>query len=97
MSRFEASFYEITELGAGQPETRAGCFMCCHCGAHRPFTPGQKQNGYCMNCDGYVCGPTCSGECKPLERWLEEQEGTRDPTAVKVAVPESKLWVPKGT
>jgi hypothetical protein len=49
-----------------------------------------------MNCDGYVCGPTCAAECKPLERWLEECEGTVNPTAVSVAVPDSKIWVPTG-
>ena len=75
-----------------------------NCGGHFP-TPSfgtdkaARKNrigrGFCMNCNGYICGEKCI-VCKPLERWLEEMEGTKDPTAVSIAVPNSSLWLPPG-
>lgn len=45
---------------------------------------GKTVRGWCMNCNGPICGPQCA-ECVPLEAKLEIAEGTRNPTAVSVA------------
>lgn len=102
MSKFEASLGTIIDPGADKPLNEIPYVQCVHCGGH--FTmpsfgsdPESKKNrigrGFCMNCNGFVCGPRCA-ECKPFERWLEEVEGTKNPTAVSAAVPQGKIWTP---
>lgn len=60
------------------------------------FGPEARQSrigrGWCPNHgeNGYVCGPGCA-ECIDREAKLEILEGTRNPTAVSVAVPPLNL------
>lgn len=45
--------------------------QCCHCGGHFLLTPGSgRVRGFCMNCQGPVCGPQCE-RCLPTEKLLE--------------------------
>lgn len=102
MAKFQHGLGTIVDPGADKPFAEIATTQCVHCGGHFP-TPSFANDaasrkrrigrGYCYNCAGFICGEKCA-ECKPLERWLDEQEGTVDPTAVSVAVPASKLWLP---
>lgn len=68
--------------------------QCVHCGGHFIIGPGMtKGRGFCCNCNGFICGAGCA-ECVPWEKALEIAEGTRNPTAVTVAVP--RLILPAG-
>jgi hypothetical protein len=73
--------------------------QCVHCGGHFFIGPGYtKGRGFCMNCNGFICGERCQ-ECVPWEKALEIAEGTRNPTAVSIAVPTSapkQLLLPWG-
>ena len=58
--------------------------QCVHCGGHFTSIRGSGvTRGWCINCNGVVCGPQCSS-CVPFERQLELMEGA-DPT--KIIVP----------
>lgn len=74
----------INDPGADKPILEAKTLQCCHCGGHWVSQPGSgKVRGFCMNCNGPVCGPKCA-ECVPLEKWLDEVEGTRKPGQISV-------------
>lgn len=67
----------------------AACTIrCVHCGAHevllRNATGDLCTGGWCMRCNGFICGKKCS-ECVPFEKWLEIQEGTKQPGSITVA------------
>ncbi len=48
--------------------------QCVHCGAHWIASPGSgKIRGFCMKCNGPICGPGCV-ECVPHEQKLENIE-----------------------
>lgn len=75
--------------------------QCVHCGLHWVVQPGSgKTRGFCMNCNGPVCGEKCQ-ECIPNERQLEAREAgmpwhsNLPGNPVSVNVP--KLWTPEGT
>ena len=68
---------------------------CVHCSAHYPHGSTQQlAGGWCGNCQGWICGKKCM-ECVPVEKWLDIQEGTVDPTAVSVPVTRS-IALPSG-
>ncbi len=46
--------------------------------AVRREAEGKKVRGFCQNCNGYICGPSCAA-CVPLEQYLENIEKGRDP------------------
>lgn len=72
---------------ADRPVDEFKTLQCVHCGGHWECRPGSgKTRGFCMNCNGPICGPKCR-ECIPHEKWLEIQEGAASPTAVSVPVP----------
>ena len=84
---------EIIICGDG-PETRQPTLQCVHCGCHWVASPGSgRVRGYCMNCNGPVCGPGCS-KCVPMEQMLEniEQGRALDFKPIRTNVP--GLWVP---
>ena len=87
-----------------RPTYEAGTTICVHCSAPFPMVRFEKDaaatknrigRGFCMNCNGFYCGPTCR-ECVPWERMLEIAEGTCNPTAVTVNVPrpQGRLLLP---
>ena len=49
--------------------------VCCHCSKHWVPEPGSgKIRGFCVKCNGHVCGgPECV-ECRPFEARLDEWE-----------------------
>lgn len=65
---------------------------CVHCGHTWILKKGSgKTRGFCQNCMGYVCGPTCTA-CVPVERRIENIEAGRpELTPAPVSV-----WVPPG-
>lgn len=70
----------------------ADTLQCVHCGGHWRVEPGSgKLRGFCANCNGPVCGPSCA-DCVPFEKQMEIMEGTRSPGAVSVNV--SEIWTP---
>lgn len=100
--KFEHGLAEWTDPGSDQGVVSLPTTQCCHCGSVFPLpsfandAESRKNRigrGFCMNCNGFICGKDCE-ECVPEEMWLELQEGTRNPTAVKSAVPQGQIWTP---
>lgn len=76
--------------GSDKPILEIKTLQCVHCGGHFPHQPGSgKIRGFCMRCNGPICGPNCQ-ECVPWEAYLEILEGTRNPTSVSVG---GNLWL----
>ena len=74
-------------------------YQCVHCGDHWIGRPGSgKTRGFCMNCDGPVCGKKCE-VCIPFEKQLEAREAGQNwgenlpKNPVSVSIP--KLWLPE--
>lgn len=92
--KFEHGYGIVFDPGSDKPIEEHGTTQCVHCGGHFIMRKGSgKTRGFCMVCNGIICGPRCA-ECKPFERWLEEVEGTKNPTAVSSAVPQGQVWTP---
>lgn len=90
----EAGFVQITDPGSDKPLLEAGTLQCVHCGGHWFPQPGSgKVRGFCMNCNGPVCGPACQ-VCVHAEQLLENIEKGRplDFKPTVSAVP--ALWTP---
>jgi hypothetical protein len=71
--------------------------QCVHCGMHwnhklksRDSNEPKVLRGFCMRCNGHICGAMECLQCIPAEAKLEIAEGTRNPTAVSVPV----IWTP---
>lgn len=63
-----------TERGADKPALELDTVACVHCGGQFALRPGSGNvRGYCMNCAGPVCGPSCAA-CVPLEVYLSNME-----------------------
>lgn len=70
----EAGLATFTELGADRPALEIPTARCCHCGGHFPIRPGSGHvRGWCQNCMGPVCGPSCDA-CVPVDQYLENLE-----------------------
>jgi len=56
---------------------------------------GRTMRGFCMNCNGPVCGPDCS-ECVPVEQYLENIEHGREETFKPAfsSLSQAKMWLP---
>lgn len=71
---------------------------CCHCGKHWEVRKGSGiERGFCQNCMGYVCGPSCY-DCIPVEQKLENIEAGRPlltPRVPAILVPASHLFEPE--
>ena len=59
--------------------------------AKQKAAEGKNIRGWCMNCNGPICGPSCSA-CVPVEQYLENMEKGRDPNfrPTVVSVPPMK-------
>lgn len=76
----------ITDPDAARPLER-DTLQCVHCGEHWVVQHGSGiKRGWCPLCNGPFCGKKCEA-CVPFEKWLEIVEGTKNPTAVSIAVP----------
>jgi hypothetical protein len=52
----------------------ASCVQCVHCGGHYIPRPGSGiKRGYCLNCQGPLCGGPRCRECIPFQKKLEMQ------------------------
>lgn len=83
----EAGYVQITDVDSGTTNTPT--LQCVHCGKHWICEPGSgKTRGWCMMCNGPVCGKKCE-KCVPTEQLLENIEQGRqlDFRPVKVAIP----------
>ncbi len=53
----------------------ADTVQCVHCGAHWvPQIGSGRRRGFCMRCNGLVCGRSDCYACVPAERQLEIRE-----------------------
>ncbi len=88
--KIEASLLTIYDPAADKPVREVTMVQCVHCGAHRPPSP---QLGFCMNCNGFTCGPRCE-QCVPLEQFLENVERglPENHRPAKVFVPSTFGW-----
>ena len=100
----EAGLATWNDPGADKPLQAVKTAQCCHCGGHFPFEPklttkfytaeeakklpNKTFRGWCMSCNGPVCGPGCA-ECVPEEQLLENYEKGRplDFRPIVVSVP----------
>lgn len=74
----EAGTILYADPGADRPLMEVATIQCVHCGKHWiPQRGSGNVRGFCMNCNGYVCGPDCK-ECVPVELMLENIEKGRD-------------------
>ena len=84
------------------PHPRYKCRLIVLHGMSIPFKSGRVAGHFCGRCNGYVCNrPNCVkmlGNCTNWKKVFDIEEGnavfSNNPTAVTVAVPESKLWLP---
>lgn len=68
---------------------------CVHCSAHWVYRPGSGNvRGFCLRCNGPVCGPTCAGKCRPVEQLLENIEAGRPDDFTPTVVNVPRLWLP---
>ncbi len=59
------------------PIIEVDTLQCVHCGAHWQPKPGSGNvRGFCMKCNGPICGAACA-ECMPAEQRLENIEAGR--------------------
>lgn len=92
MSR-EAGIVIISDPGADKPLDEIATLQCVHCGGHFPHRPGSGiTRGFCMNCNGPVCGKSCA-KCVPEEQLLENIEKGRPEDFKPVSV--GTLWLPE--
>ena len=92
LSRTEAGTLTVCDPGADRPLSEIGTAQCQHCGAHFPITPGSgRVRGWCMNCNGPVCGPGCA-ECVPTDLYLSNIEAGR-PANFRPIVASVPAWI----
>src|SRR3990167_2136641 len=49
--------------------------QCCHCQKVWEYKPGSKaQRGFCMKCNGHVCGSPGCWNCYPAEQRIDDTE-----------------------
>jgi hypothetical protein len=67
----------MIDPGADKPILEARTIQCVHCGQHWVPKPGSGiERGFCMNCNGPICGRKCA-ECVPQEAQVENLEAGR--------------------
>lgn len=92
----EAGLATWADPGADRPVREMPTVQCVHCGGHFQMQIGSgRHRGFCMNCNGFVCGPGCF-ECVPVEQYLDNLEAGRDPNfrPTQSFVPAGKVWTP---
>ena len=77
----------LSDPGSDKPVLTVGTLSCCHCGLHFVVQPGSgRTRGFCMNCNGPVCGPACAA-CVPTEQFLDNLEKGRPVDYRPIIVP----------
>lgn len=66
--------------------------QCVHCAKHWMMVPGSgHERGFCLNCQGPVCGGPLCWECVPQEQWLLNQEAAGQRVAQQALATAEKL------
>ncbi len=85
----EAGTITLIDPGADRPILEVGTLQCVHCGGHFQPRPGSGiERGFCMNCNGPVCGRSCE-KCVPVEQYLWNMEHNQPDDFRPVIVPVS--------
>lgn len=106
-SKYEHGLLTYIDNAYGHVVHEVPMTQCAHCGLPfplpRPYADkspeaveSRKNRGFCVNCSGHVCGPSCS-ECVHWKKMLAIAEGRESATAVQnkaTTLPPSKLWLP---
>lgn len=70
----EAGLITVFSPDKDRPILETPTLQCVHCGRHWQVRPGSgKTRGFCSNCNGPVCGPSCA-KCVPQEQMLDNIE-----------------------
>lgn len=86
LNKTDHGLITLADPGADRPLAEVKTLQCVHCGGHWYPRPGSgRVRGWCMNCNGVVCGPGCA-ECVPVEVYLENMEKGRPHDFRPVAV-----------
>lgn len=89
LSKTEAGLIVVSDPGSDKPISETKTLQCCHCGGHWICQPGSGRiRGFCMNCNGPICGPSCA-TCIPTDLLLTNMEKGRplDFKPIMVSVP----------
>lgn len=87
LSKTEHGIVTYSDPGSDRAILEVSTLQCCHCGGHWIPKPGSGiVRGWCMNCNGPVCGPGCA-DCVPTEVLLESMEKGIPPEQVRRFVP----------
>lgn len=85
----------ISSPDRDRPFEQIPTYQCVHCGGHWEGRPGSgRTRGWCMQCNGPVCGPVCS-TCVPYALQLENLESglpPNTPRSVSVQSP-GGIWL----
>lgn len=74
LNKTEAGLIVVTDPGSDRPLLEVKTLQCVHCGGHWVPKPGSgRVRGWCMNCNGPICGAGCK-DCVPTEQLLENIE-----------------------
>lgn len=92
-SKHESGYACISDPGSDRPLQEVATHQCAHCGGVWHAEPGSgKTRGFCMRCNGFICGPGCA-ECVPQELLVENIEKGR-PLDFRPTVVGGNLWMP---
>lgn len=97
--RRDAGYAVLIDPGADKPILETKTLQCKHCGGHFVPRPGSGiVRGFCMNCNGPICGPGCA-ECVPTEVLLENYEKGRPENYRPIVSkpldnPTGNIWTP---
>lgn len=70
----ESGYLVVMDPGSDKPILETATVQCVHCGGHWVPQPGSgRVRGFCTNCNGPICGPSCQ-QCVPAEQLLENLE-----------------------
>lgn len=86
----EAGLLTIYDPDCDAPLQEQATVQCVHCGGHWvPHPRSGTTRGFCMRCNGFICGPGCADKCVPVEQYLENLEKNRpdDFYPTQIAVP----------
>lgn len=84
-----AGFIVVNDPGSDKPVLEAATLQCVHCGGHWVPRKGSGiVRGFCLNCNGPICGHGCA-KCVPVEQMLENIEKGRPEDYKPIIVPTS--------
>lgn len=84
-----AGYVLTSDPDSGQQRQEIPAYQCVHCGFTWTPQPGSGiERGWCMKCNGPICGRGCADSCVPKEQQLLNIEaGLPANTPGKIVVP----------